>query len=103
MTASRPGLPFGVSLRGFPDLDEQVRAIRTWRRGVFGQIIQRARQAGILAVPEPAAAALAFTMTSHASWQILVSELNGLEAEPSDVAGEALSTALFHQDGARPA
>jgi len=88
-----------LSLRGFPDLEEQVRAIRAWRRGVFSQIIQRAGQTGSLAVPESTAVALAFTMTSYASWEILVGELDGLDAEPSQVASEALSAALFHPNG----
>ncbi|MEZ0095287.1 TetR/AcrR family transcriptional regulator [Streptacidiphilus sp. EB129] len=91
-----PRLTVLLSLRGFPDLDEQVRAIRAWRRGVLGQIIARARQQGVLAVPESTAVALAFTMTSHASWQILASELGGAGPESSEVAGQALSAALFH-------
>jgi AcrR family transcriptional regulator len=96
--AMGPRLRALLSLHGFPDLEEQVRAIRAWRRGVLRQIIRRARRAGVLAVPESTAVALAYTMTSRATWEILVSELDGLEAEPSDVAGEALSAALFHRN-----
>jgi AcrR family transcriptional regulator len=91
-----PRLTVLLSLRGFPDLEKQVRAIRAWRRGVLGQIIARARQEGVLAVPESTAVALAFTMTSHASWEILVSELDGAGPEPAEVAGQALSASLFH-------
>lgn len=92
-----PRLKALLSLRGYPDLEEQVRAIRAWRRGVFDQIIKRARQEGVLAVPESTAVALAFTMTSHASWEILAGELDGAGPEPSEVAGQALSAVLFHR------
>jgi AcrR family transcriptional regulator len=97
--AMGPRLGALLSLRGFPDLDEQVAALRAWRRGVLRRIIQRARQTGALAVPESTAVALAYMTTSHASWEILVKELHGLDAEPSDVAGEALSAALFRPSG----
>lgn len=97
--AMGPRLGALLSLRGFPDLDEQVAAIRAWRRGVLRRIIQQAREAGALAVPEPTAVALAYMTTSHASWEILVKELDGLDAEPADVAGDALSAALLRQSG----
>jgi len=90
-----PRLKALLSLRGYPDLEEQVRAIRAWRRGVLGQIIRRACHEGVLAVPESTAVALAFTMTSHASWELLIGELDGTGPEPYEVAGQALSAALF--------
>jgi hypothetical protein len=49
----------------------------------------------MLAVPEPTALALAYTMTSHATWQILVAELDGTSPDAAKAAGETLCTALF--------
>jgi AcrR family transcriptional regulator len=87
-----------LSLRGFPDLEEQIRAIRGWRRQVLERIIGRARRAGVLAMPKQTALALVFTMTSYASWEILVSELDGDTAKAARVATDALSDALFQAD-----
>lgn len=92
-----PRLTALLSLSGIPELDEQVGAIRAWRRQLLGKIIQRARRAGVLAMPVPAAVALAFTITSHAAWQILLEELDGAATNPPRVAGDALSAALFNR------
>ena len=56
-----------LSLRGFPDLEEQIGAIRSWRRQVLDGIIGRAWRAGMLITAKPTALALVFTMTSYAS------------------------------------
>ena len=84
-----------LSVRGFPELDEQIRAIRAWRRGVLRKIIRRARRAGTLTVPETTAVALAYTMTSHATWEILVAELDGTRPDPARLAADTLCAALF--------
>lgn len=86
-----------LSLRGVPELEEQIRAIRGRRRQLLEQIIDDARRAGLLTVPASTAVALAFTITSHAGWEILVQELDGAAAEATRVANEALSSALFHR------
>jgi AcrR family transcriptional regulator len=85
-----------LSLRGFPELDEQIDAIRGWRTQVLRQIIRDARRAGTLTMPEPTALALVFTMTSYASWDVLVRESQGDTAEAARVGTAALTTALFH-------
>jgi AcrR family transcriptional regulator len=90
-----PRLTALLSLRGFPELEEQVRAIRAWRRRVIRQIVRRGRKAGAVTMPESAAVALVFTMTSHTTWETLVSELNGVVSNASQVACEALRHALF--------
>ncbi|MBV8162021.1 MAG: TetR/AcrR family transcriptional regulator [Acidimicrobiia bacterium] len=84
-----------LSLRGFPELDKQIRTIRTWRRQVVREVVGRAEAAGVLDIPEPIAVALAFTMTSHATWQQLVGELDGSPRAAPDVAWQALRSALF--------
>lgn len=84
-----------LSLRGFPELQEQVRAIRAWRRQVIDRMVQRANHSGALVMRESAAAALVFTMTSHSSWAAMVSELDGTESDAAQVTSEALRGALF--------
>jgi AcrR family transcriptional regulator len=93
--AMGPRLTALLSVRGFPELDEQIRAIRAWRRGVLRTIIRRARRAEMLTVPESTALALAYTMTSHATWHTLVAELDGTSPDPTNTAAEALCAALF--------
>jgi AcrR family transcriptional regulator len=88
-----------LSLRGFPDLDEQIRSIRAWRRQVVGQVVARAEETNVLDLPAPAAVALVFTMTSHATWQQLVGELDGGSPAAPELAWQALNAALFRQNG----
>lgn len=90
-----PRLTALLALRDFPEVEEQVRAIRAWRREVICRIVQRARQQGTLTITEPAAVALAFTMTSHTAWQAMINELDNTDSDPAQVASRALSTALF--------
>lgn len=92
-----PRLSALLSVRGFPELDEQIRAIRAWRRGVLRKIIRRARRAGTLIVPESTALALAYTMTSHATWQMLAAELDAGTHDPAKAVADALCAALFRQ------
>jgi hypothetical protein len=47
-------------------------------------------------MPESTALALAYTMTSHATWQILLAELDGTSPDPAKAAGDTLCAALFH-------
>jgi AcrR family transcriptional regulator len=93
--AMGPRLTALLSLRGFPELDEEIRAIRAWRRGVLRKIIRRARRAGTLTMRESTALALAYTMTSHATWELLVGELDGANHDPAKAVGDTLSAALF--------
>jgi AcrR family transcriptional regulator len=90
-----------LSLRGFPELDEEIQAIRGWRRQVLHRIVQRARRVGVLAMPERMALALVFTMTSYASWEILVRELHGDTAKAAKVGADALCATLFHATAVR--
>jgi len=48
-----PRLTGLLSLRGIPELDEQILEIRAWRRQLLSQVIQRARRTGVLAIPMP--------------------------------------------------
>jgi AcrR family transcriptional regulator len=84
-----------LSLRGFPDLEAQIRAIRSWRRQVVHDVVTHAQDKGLLCIEVPTAAALVFTMTSHATWEQLVGELNGDAAAATRVAVETLRSALF--------
>lgn len=90
-----PRLGALLSLQGIPELQEQIREIRAWRRRVLGAIVRRARHAGTLAVPERTAVALAFTMTSHSTWSSLMEELGGDERAASRAATQALTAALL--------
>ena len=93
--AMGPRLTALLSVRGFPELDEQIRAIRAWRREVLRKIIRRARRAGALTMTESSALALAYTMTSHSTWQILLAELDGTSPDPAKTVGDTLCAALF--------
>jgi AcrR family transcriptional regulator len=86
-----------LSLRGFPDLEAQIRAIRSWRRQVVTEVVAHAEDIGLLCMEVPTAVALVFTMTSHATWEQLVGELDGDAAATTTLALEALRSALFHR------
>lgn len=86
-----------LALRGFPDLEEQIRGIRAWRGRLLQQIIERAHEEGTLAMPVPSALALAYTLTSHAGWQTLREGGPEDAAAVTRVAIEALGSALFHR------
>lgn len=89
-----PRLTALLGLRGFPALAEQVRAIRDWRRQVLGAVMAAAREQDLLTASEATALALAFTVTSHAHWQVLVSELH--HEDPATVTADALCKAILH-------
>jgi AcrR family transcriptional regulator len=86
-----------LSLRGFPDLEAQIQAIRAWRHQVVTEVVAHAESSGLLCIEVPTAVALVFTMTSHATWQQLVGALDGDAAAAATVALEALHSALFHR------
>jgi len=92
-----------LSVRGVPELDEQIKLIRGRRRQLLEKIIRRAARARQLAVPVPTAVTLAFTMTSHAAWDVWLKELDGDVSEATTVVNEALSSALFHHKPVRSA
>ena len=92
-----PRLAVLLSLRGAPELDREILAIRDWRRQLLTTIIDRAHRQGTLAVPVPSALALAFTLTSYAGWQTLHDAAGGGPEEAHLVAVEVLESALFHR------
>jgi len=92
-----PRLGVLLSLRGFPELEDQIRTIRGWRTRMLGQIVERAEQAGVLRLAPETAVALAFTLTSHGAWQTLRDELGGDSAAATRAATESLCSALFHR------
>jgi AcrR family transcriptional regulator len=85
-----------LALRGFPELDEQVRQIRAQRTQRLRHVIDCAEQAGILKVSPSTAIALAYTLSSHAGWQTLCEQADDSPTEATRVANEALCSALFH-------
>jgi AcrR family transcriptional regulator len=91
-----PRLSVLLSLRGFPELDKQLRAIRGQRRELLTEIIGRAQRARVLRLPVATAVSLAYTLTSHAGWQSLRETLDGDPNEATRVANEALRSAIFH-------
>ncbi|PKW00091.1 TetR family transcriptional regulator [Amycolatopsis echigonensis] len=91
-----PRLTVLLAQRDAPELDEQIRAIRRWRRTLLTNVIERARRDGKLAISAPAALALTYTLTSHAGWQTLLDTLDGDTAAAARTATETLTSALFH-------
>ena len=96
-TRMGPRLGVLLSLRGFPELDQQIRTIRGWRTRMLRDIVDRADQAGALRLAPATAVALAFTLTSHAAWQTLRDQLGGDASAATQAATAALSSALFHR------
>jgi AcrR family transcriptional regulator len=92
-----PRLGVQLSLRGFPELDEQIHTVRGWRTRMLGEIVERAGQAGTLRLSPATAVALAFTLTSHAAWQTLRDQVDGDSAAATRAATESLCSALFHR------
>jgi AcrR family transcriptional regulator len=92
-----PRLAALLALRGFPELEEEIRAIRRWRRRLLEGIVRRAEQEGILMLPVPAALAVAFTMTSHAGWRTMLEANGGSHSRATRAAKLALGSALFHR------
>jgi AcrR family transcriptional regulator len=85
-----------LSLRGYPELEEQIRAIRDWRRRLMRGIIARAEQEESLVLPAQTAVVVAFTMTSHACWRTMLEATGGAHARTTQAAKLALGSALFH-------
>jgi AcrR family transcriptional regulator len=86
-----------LSLRGFPELEEQIGIIREQRRRLLEQIVEHAERVGALRLPATAAVALAYTLTGHAGWQALCEQADGNPVEATRLATEALRSALFHE------
>lgn len=86
-----------LSLRDVPELEREILAIRAWRRQLLATIIERAVHDGTLVVSMPAALALAFALTSHAGWQMLLAESGGDHEQSRLVAFQVLESALFHR------
>jgi AcrR family transcriptional regulator len=57
-----------LALRGIPSLDEAVSEIRSWRREQLKTLLRAIDDEHGLAIPVAEAEALAFVMTSHATW-----------------------------------
>lgn len=86
-----------LSMRSFPELDEQIRLIRAQREQRMTELVSRAEQAGLLKLPVPSAVALAYTLAGHATWQTLLEHADGDARRATRLATEALSSALFHR------
>lgn len=86
-----------LSLRGFPELDEQIHHIRLQRQQRMSEIVVRTEHAGLLKLPMPTAVALAYALSGHATWQTLLEHAQGDPAEATRLATDALSSALFHR------
>jgi AcrR family transcriptional regulator len=86
-----------LSLRGFPELQEQVGLIRGQRRRLIGEIVERADRAGILKLPAATSVSLAHALTGHAGWRALCEETGGDAAQATRLAKDALRSALFHE------
>ena len=92
-----------LSLRGFPELHEQIHVIREQRCRLLEEIVRNAERAGVLRLPAATAVALAYTLTSHAGWQALCEQADGAPAKATRIAIDALRSALFHEDVRAPA
>lgn len=86
-----------LSLRGFPELQEQIQIIRAQRHRLLEEVVESAKRVGVLKLPASTAVALAYTLTGHAGWQTLCEHV-GNSAEATRVATEALRSALFHEN-----
>jgi AcrR family transcriptional regulator len=86
-----------LALRGFPELDEHIRAVRAWRHALLADIVERGRRDGTLTLPDQTAVALAFTLTSYAGWQTLLETVGDDPEQATRIANQALSSALFHR------
>lgn len=87
-----------LSLRGFPELGEQIHVIREQRCRLLEEIVGNAERAGVLRLPATTAVALAYALTSHAGWQALCEQAGGDPGQATLMANEALRSALFHED-----
>jgi AcrR family transcriptional regulator len=85
-----------LSMRGYPELEEQIQAIRAWRRRLLQGIVAEAAQEGSLVLPARPAVAIAFTMTSHACWRTMLEANDGAHTRATRAAKLALGSALFH-------
>lgn len=92
-----------LSLRGFPELQEQIEIIRAQRHRLLSEILERAERAGTLKLPMATAVALAYTLTAHSGWQVLCEQADGNRAEATRIAIDALRSALFHDRAPPPA
>jgi AcrR family transcriptional regulator len=85
-----------LSLRGFPELQEQIQVIRAQRHRLLEEVVESAQRVGVLKLPAATAVALTYALTGHAGWQALC-DCVGNPTEASRVATEALRSALFHE------
>jgi AcrR family transcriptional regulator len=85
-----------LSLRGYPELEEQVGIIRARRRRLLEEIVEHGERAGVLRLPARTAVALAYALTGHAGWRALCEQADGDPVEATRMAIEALRSALFH-------
>jgi AcrR family transcriptional regulator len=88
-----------LSLRGYPELEEQVGIIRARRRRLLEEIVEHAERAGVLRLPARTAVALAYTLTGHAGWLALCEQADGDPVEATRMAIEALGSTLFDEPG----
>jgi AcrR family transcriptional regulator len=84
-----------LHIRGSEELAEAIARVRHVRRTVLTSILEHAQRLGLLRLPLPRAVALAYTLTSFASWQNLVEEMGLAPSEVPGELSEMLLAALF--------
>lgn len=90
-----PGAAAIMAVTGIPAFDERVAEVRAWRRAELTSIVRAAKADGSLRLPVKQAVALAFLLTSFATFSSLRSESGlGLPAA-TELACETLDRSLF--------
>jgi AcrR family transcriptional regulator len=77
-----------LALRGVPELEERVHAIRAWRHRTLLQLL---RDCGLRGVARERAAAAAFALTSFTSYTSLTDDLGLDQGETIKTVGQALT------------
>ena len=90
-----PGAAAILGVTGVPEFDEQVNAVRAWRRKELTTILRAGERDGSLQLPLKQAVAVAFLWTSYATWHSLSIESKLGPAATRDVALRALDRTLF--------
>ena len=70
-TSRAPGAAAILGVTGVPEFDEQVNAVRGWRRKELTTILRVGERDGSLQLPLKQAVAVAFLWTSYATWHSL--------------------------------
>ena len=84
-----PGAAAILGVTGVPEFDEQVNAVRAWRRKELTTILRAGEHDGSLQLPLKQAVAVAFLWTAYATWHSLSIESKLGPAATQDVARAA--------------